>query len=80
MISDMMPLTFVHAVLSLIGNLPGSVVVFEMLTGEKLDGWTALFFLTAAWTSLAGFFFPLHKLLPSHVFGVISLLVLPVAV
>jgi hypothetical protein len=80
MILGMTPLTFVHVVLSLIGILSGFVVVFGMLTGEKLDGWTALFLTTTVLTSVTGFFFPFHRLLPSHVFGVISLLVLPVAV
>jgi len=72
-------LTFVHVVLSLIGILCGLVVVFGMLTGEKLDGWTKLFLGTTILTSVTGFFFPFHNLLPSHVFGVISLVVLPVA-
>jgi len=79
MILGMTPLTFVHVVLSLIGIFSGFVVVFGMLTGEKLDGWTALFLATTVLTSVTAFFFPFHKLLPSHVFGVISLLVLPVA-
>jgi hypothetical protein len=79
MILGMTPLTFVHVVLSLIGIFSGFVVVFGMLTGEKLDGWTALFLATTVLTSVTGFFFSFHKLLPSHVFGVISLLVLPVA-
>jgi len=80
MILGMTTLTFVHVVLSLIGIFSGFVVVFGMLTGEKLDGWTALFLATTVSTSVTGFLFPFHGLLPSHVLGIISLLVLPVAI
>ena len=31
-------------------------------------------------TSVTGFFFPFHKLLPSHILGVISLVVLAIAI
>jgi hypothetical protein len=80
MIFGMTPLTFVHVVLSLIGIFSGFVVVFGMLTGERLDGWTALFLATTVLTSVTGFLFPFHGLLPSHVLGILSLLVLPVAI
>jgi hypothetical protein len=76
----MTPLAFVHVLLSLIGIFSGFVVVFGMLTAEKLDGWTALFLWTTVLTSVTGFLFPFHGLLPSHVLGIISLLVLPVAI
>jgi hypothetical protein len=80
MILGMTPLTFVHVVLSLIGIFSGFVVVFGMLTAKRLDGWTALFLATTVLTSVTGFFFPFHGLLPSHVLGILSLLVLPVAI
>jgi hypothetical protein len=76
----MTPLAFVHVLLSLIGIFSGFVVVFGMLTAEKLDGWTALFLWTTVLTSVTGFLFPFHGLLPSHVLGIISLPVLPVAI
>jgi hypothetical protein len=80
MILGMIPLTFVHVVLSLIGILSGFVVVFGMLTDERLDGWTALFLTTTVLTSVTGFLFPFHGFLPSHALGIISLVVLPVAI
>jgi hypothetical protein len=80
MILGMAPLTFVHVVLSVIGILSGFVVVFGMLTWEKLDGWTALFLATTVLTSVTGFLFPFHGFLPSHVLGILSLLALPVAI
>jgi hypothetical protein len=80
MILSLIPLTFVHVVLSLIGILGGFVVLFGMLTDEKLDGWTALFLWATILTSVTGFLFAYHKFLPSHLFGIISLVVLPVAI
>jgi hypothetical protein len=80
MILSLTPLTFVHVVLSLIGILAGFVVLFGMLTDEKLDGWTALFLWATILTSVTGFLFAYHKFLPSHLFGIISLVVLPVAI
>ena len=50
-----------------------------MLAGRKLGVWTALFLATTVLTSATGFLFPFTKLLPSHVFGIISLVVLAAA-
>jgi len=80
MIFGMTTLTFVHVVLSLIGILSGFVVLFGLLTAKRLDGWTALFLTTTVLTSATGFLFPLHKLLPSHIVGIISLVLLAVAI
>jgi len=71
--------TLVHVLLSLAGIGSGFIVVYGFLTGKRLDGWTAIFLATTALTSLTGFLFPEH-LLPSHVVGVISLVVLAVAI
>ena len=80
MILGMTTLTFVHVVLSLIGILSGFVVVFGLLTAKRPSGWTALFLLTTIATSVTGFMFPFHKLLPSHVLGVLSLIALAIAI
>ena len=50
-----------------------------MLTGKRLDGWTALFLASTVATSVTGFGFPFDHLLPSHIVGGISLVVLAVA-
>jgi hypothetical protein len=55
------------------------VVLYGLLTGRRLDGWTALFLVTTIATSVTGFGFPVEHLLPSHIIGFISLLVLAVA-
>ena len=72
--------TTLHVILSLIGIVAGVVVAFGMLGARRLPGWTALFLLTTVLTSVTGFMFPFTRLLPSHVFGIISLIALAVAV
>jgi hypothetical protein len=72
--------TFVHVALSLVGICSGFVVVFGLLTGKRLDGWTVLFLVSTVATSVTGFGFPFDHLLPSHKVGILSLLVLAVAI
>jgi hypothetical protein len=70
----------VHVVLSLVGIFSGFVVMAGLLTSKRLDGWTALFLASTVATSVTGFGFPFNHLLPSHVVGVISLVVLAVVI
>ena len=70
--------TTVHTVISLIGIFSGLVVLYGMFSSKRLEAWTAVFLLTTILTSVTGFFFPVEKILPSHIFGVLSLLVLAV--
>lgn len=72
--------TLLHVIISLIGIATGLIVLFGMLAGKRLDGWTWLFLATTILTSVTGFFFPFDHLLPSHIVGIISLVVLAVAV
>jgi hypothetical protein len=71
--------TLFHVVLSLIGIGAGLVVVFGLLSGRKLGGWTALFLWTTLATSVTGFMFPLVRIGPPHIVGAISLIVLAVS-
>jgi hypothetical protein len=71
--------TLVHVILSLIGIVAGIVVLIGMLGSKRLAGWTALFLATTVLTSVTGFFFPVAHLLPSHIVGIISLVLLAVA-
>ena len=70
--------TAVHVVISLIGIAAGLIVVVGMLSASRLPGWTALFLTTTVLTSVTGFFFPAAQVLPSHIVGVISLVVLAI--
>ena len=72
--------TLVHVVLSLIGIGSGLVVLYGMLRNKRMNSGTALFLATTVLTSVTGFFFRVEKLLPSHVIGIISLVVLAVAI
>lgn len=72
--------TLVHVVISLVGIASGLVVLFGMIESKKLPGWTALFLATTVLTSVTGFFFPHDHVLPSHIVGIISLLVLALAI
>ena len=80
MILGMTTFTLVHVLLSLIGICSGLVVVFGMLKANRMDGWTAIFLVSTVLTSVTGFLFPFHKFLPSHGVGVVSLIVLAIAI
>jgi len=72
--------TVVHVIISLIGIVSGIVVVFGMVRAHRRTGWTALFLVTTVLTSVTGFFFHSDHFGPPHAFGVISLVVLAVAI
>jgi hypothetical protein len=72
--------TSVHVGLSLIGIGAGLIVMLGLLAGKLLDRWSGLFLVTTAATSVTGFGFPTEHLLPSHQVGIVSLVVLAVAI
>ena len=75
-------LTMVHVVISLIAIVAGLVVMFGMLGSRSQSGLTAIFLLFTILTSATGFVIPpflFEKLLPSHLFGIISLILLTIA-
>ena len=80
MIIDLPTFTLIHVVLSLVGIVAGLVVVGGLMSGVRFDGWTGVYFVTTVLTNVTGFGFPFATLLPSHIVGVVSLLVLPVAI
>ena len=65
--------TVLHVVISLVGIASGLVVLFGLLNGKLVDRWTATFLVSTILTSATGYLFPVHRLLPSHVVGGISL-------
>lgn len=80
MILGMTTLTFVHVLLSLAGIASGVIVALGMLASKRLDGLTAVFLATTVLTSVTGFFFPYEGFKPSYVVGVLSLIVLAIAI
>ncbi|TMK44444.1 MAG: hypothetical protein E6G70_19135 [Alphaproteobacteria bacterium] len=71
--------TMVHVIISVIGIVSGIIVMFAMLGSHRLSGLTAIFLLSTVLTSATGFLFPFTQLLPSHMIGIISLVLLAIA-
>jgi len=63
-------------VVSLAGIISGLVVAGGLAAGRRLDAWAGVFLITTLATSVTGFGFPTDTLLPSHIVGGISILVL----
>ncbi|HZZ17723.1 MAG TPA: hypothetical protein VFE25_00035 [Opitutaceae bacterium] len=76
----MVAFTLFHVVLSLVGIATGFAVAGGLLKSQRMDCMTSWFLWTTAATSLTGFLFPVHHIMPSHVLGVISLVVLAVTI
>ncbi len=77
---DLSTFTLVHVLLSVLGLIAGLVVAGGLMSGARLDGWTAFFLSTTIATSITGYGFPFDKVLPSHIVGAISLLALAICV
>ena len=74
--------TTVHVIISLIAIVAGIIVMFGMLGSNRMPGLTAIFLLFTILTSATGFLIPplvSDKLLPSHIIGALSLVLLAVA-
>ena len=72
----------VHVIISLIGIVAGIIVMFGLLGSNRMPGLTAIFLLFTILTSATGFLIPpllSDKLLPSHIIGALSLVLLAVA-
>jgi len=76
---DLPTFTLVHVILSIAGIVSGLVVAGGFLAGVRFERWTAVFLVTTVLTNVTGFGFPFTQLLPSHMVGALSLVVLAVA-
>ena len=72
--------TLIHVVLSIVGIVAGLVVVGGLMAGKQFGGWNLTFLVTTVLTNVTGFLFPFARLLPSHILGGISLVILPLAI
>jgi hypothetical protein len=72
--------TLLHVLISLVGIASGLVVMYGFLTSKRLNGWTALFLATTALTSISGFGFPFEHLSPGIIIGILSLILLTIAI
>lgn len=80
MIFGMTTFTFVHVVLSLIGLISGCVVLYGLLTADRMDVWSPIFFVSTLATSITGFGFSFHGFTPGIGVGILSLIALPATI
>lgn len=71
--------TLLHVLISLIGVVAGLIAMVGWLKSDSSRIPTAIFLATTVLTSVTGFLFPFTKLLPSHIVGIISLVMLAFA-
>jgi hypothetical protein len=71
--------TLLHVLISLIGIVVGLIAMVGWLKSDPSKISTAIFLATTTLTSVTGFLFPFTKLLPSHIVGIISLVMLAFA-
>jgi hypothetical protein len=72
--------TMLHVLISFVGIGSGIAVMYGFLKSKRLDGITAIFLLTTGATSVSGFAFPNQHVTPGIVIGILSLLVLAIAI
>jgi len=71
--------TLVHVVISLVGIASGLIVMWQLVRNRALGLSNAIFLVTTIATSVTGFLFPFNGFTPALAFGVISLVILAVA-
>jgi hypothetical protein len=79
MILGMTMYAFVHTLISLVGIVSGIVVVARLLKSDLQNGWTSVFLGSMVLTCMTGFFFPFHGFKPSYVVGVLTMILLAMA-
>lgn len=72
--------TMLHVAISLIGIATGFIVLLGLIGGKQAPRWTMLFLVTTVLTSVTGFFYPFKGVTPGIVIGVLSLIVLALAI
>jgi hypothetical protein len=71
--------TTLHVIISLVAIASGLIVMFGLLGSNRMPALTATFLFLTILTSVTGFLFPFEKLLPSHMVGILSLVLLAIA-
>jgi hypothetical protein len=72
--------TAFHVLISLMAIGSGFVVLYGLLNSKTFPRWTAFFLITTVATSVTGFLFPFHHFMPSYALGILSLVVLALAI
>ena len=71
--------TLMHTIISLVAIALGFVVMYGVVTSNRMPSVTVWFLLLTIVTSASGYLFPVTGILPSHIVGAISLVLLAVA-
>jgi hypothetical protein len=71
--------TYLHVYISLIAIGAGFIVVYAMIAAKRVPLLTAVFLFMTALTSLTGFLFPFKGVTPAIVLGLLSLVVIVIA-
>jgi hypothetical protein len=71
--------TLLHVVFTLIAIGSGLIAVGGMFASHRLPGTSALFLFTTILTSVTGFLFPIHGFTPALGVGIVSCIILAVA-
>ena len=71
--------TLLHVIISLVAIGSGLIVVGGMFASNRLHRTTALFLFTTVLTSVTGFLFPIHGFTPALGVGILSCVILAVA-
>ncbi|APV49448.1 hypothetical protein BWI17_06985 [Betaproteobacteria bacterium GR16-43] len=74
------PAVAAHVWISLFAIALGLIALYGMITNQRMRRINQVFLGLTILTSVTGFFLPADKILPSHITGVISLVVLAIAV
>ncbi|GMW01353.1 MAG: hypothetical protein AMXMBFR84_24900 [Candidatus Hydrogenedentota bacterium] len=72
-------LVAIHVVISLVALALGVPWLYGMIVSQRRDRLTFWFLATTLGTSLSGFILPADRILPSHIVGLISVVVIAVA-
>lgn len=73
---DSQAFTLFHVAISMTAIGFGIVVMYGLVSANRMSGLTALYLLATAATSATGFFFHRDHILPAHIVGVLALFVL----
>lgn len=71
--------TILHVIISLLAIASGLVVLAAMFSSNRASGWTAFFLLTTVLTTVTGFMFPITAFTPALGTGVVSAVLLAIA-
>ena len=77
---DLTTFTLVHVIISLAGIVSGFALLQGFLTANAMPRMSAVFLMTTVLTSVTGFMFPFNAVLPAHILGGLSLVLLAVAI